>query len=229
VADLGLRERKKRQTRQLIADAAARLFARRGYENVAVVDVAAAAEVSEQTVYNYFPTKKDLVLDREEDLRDHLTGLISARPAGVSPAAAIRDAALDFVSGIKDVPPDQAQGGLDYLAAVSPAVRRLCLEMMDRLADAFAAAIAESTGGVSLEVAKVQAIAIAWVFQTITDETGRRKLAGQSPTQIADELRPIVAAIIDSLDRWLLPPARSQTRPARRRGEGARSSELRRR
>ena len=86
MADLGLRERKKRQTRQLIADAAARLFARRGYENVAVIDVAAAAEVSEQTVYNYFPTKKDLVLDREEDLRDHLTGLISARPAGTTVA-----------------------------------------------------------------------------------------------------------------------------------------------
>jgi AcrR family transcriptional regulator len=206
VADLGLRERKKRQTRQLIADAAARLFAERGYDKVAVVDVAEAADVSAQTVYNYFPTKQDLVLDREEDLRDRLTGLIGARPAGVSPAAAIRDVALDFVAGIKDIPPDQAQGGLDYLAAVSPAVRRLCLEMMDRLADAIAAVIADSTGGVSPQVAKVQAIALAWVIQTITDESGRRRLAGQSPTQIAEELGPIVAGIIESLDRWL-PPA----------------------
>lgn len=208
MADLGLRERKKRQTRQLIADSAARLFAQRGYENVAVVDVAEAADVSEQTVYNYFPSKKDLVLDREQDLRDLLTGLIRARPAGSSPAAAIRDAALDFVAGIKDVPRDQAKGGLDYLAAVSPAVRRLCLEMIDRLADAIADAITESPDGVSPQVAKVQAIALAWVIQTVADESGRRKVAGQSPTQIADELRPIVAAIIDSLDRWLLSPAR---------------------
>ena len=202
MADLGLRERKKRQTRQLIADAAARLFAQRGYENVAVVDVAEAADVSEQTVYNYFPTKKDLVLDREQDLRDLLTGLIRARPAGISPAAAISDAALDFVASIKDVPTDQAKGGLDYLAAVSPAVRRLCLEMIDRLADAIAEAIVESTA-VTPQVAKVRAIALAWVIQTIADESGRRKVAGQSPTRIADDLRPIVAAIVDDLDRWL--------------------------
>ena len=202
MADLGLRERKKRQTRQLIADSAARLFAERGYDKVAVVDVAEAADVSAQTVYNYFPTKQHLVLDREEGLRDLLTGLIRARPAGVSPAAAIRDAALDFVAGIQDVPPDQAQGGLDYLAAASPAVRRLCLEMMDRLADAIADAIADTTDGVSPQVAKVQAIALAWVIQTITDESGRRRLAGQRPTQIAAELRPMVAGIIDSLDGW---------------------------
>jgi hypothetical protein len=49
----------------------------------------------------------------------------------------------------------------------------------------------------------VQAIALAWVFQTITDESGRRSLQGQHPAQIAGEVRPIVADIIDGLDRWL--------------------------
>lgn len=51
MSSTGLRERKKARTRQLIADAAARLFAERGYENVAVSDVAREADVSEQTVY----------------------------------------------------------------------------------------------------------------------------------------------------------------------------------
>ena len=51
--------------------------------------------------------------------------------------------------------------------------------------------------------AKVHAVALAWVFQTITDEAGRRIIDGQRPTQIADELRPIVEAIIDDLDGWL--------------------------
>ena len=54
MATIGLRELKKARTRQLIADTAARLFAERGYEHVAVTDVARAAEVAEQTVYNYF-------------------------------------------------------------------------------------------------------------------------------------------------------------------------------
>src|SRR5438105_507711 len=93
----GLRERKKRRTRELIAATAARLFAEQGYEQVSVLDVAAAAEVSEQTVYNHFPSKRALVLDRDEDLRDLLTTLIAIRPSGVSPAAAIRDTALSMV------------------------------------------------------------------------------------------------------------------------------------
>jgi hypothetical protein len=54
-------------------------------------------------------------------------------------------------------------------------------------------------------VAKVQGIALAWVYQTITDESGRRRVAGQRSIQIADELRPIIEALIASLDRWLSP------------------------
>jgi AcrR family transcriptional regulator len=208
VADVGLRERKKRRTRQHIADTAARLFAERGYEHVAVLDVAEAAEVSEPTVYNYFPTKQDLVFDLKEDLRDRLAELIRNRPAGTSPAAAIREYLLDFVEEIKAIPDDQARGGLDYLAAISPTVRRLALEVTDRLADAMAGAISDTTDGLNPQLAKVQGIALAWVIQTITDESGRRKVAGQSSIQIADELRPIIEDIIDSLDRWLSPQKR---------------------
>jgi AcrR family transcriptional regulator len=212
VATAGLRERKKRRTRQHIADTAARLFGERGYEHVAVVDVAEAAEVSEQTVYNYFPTKRDLVLDLEEDLRDRLTDLIRTRPADTSPAAAIRAQALDFVESIRSVPVEQERGGLDYLAAMSPTVRRLSLEMTDRLADAIAAAIIETTQGVTPPLAKVQGLALAWVIQTITDESGRRRVAGQSSTKIAKELRPIVEGLIGSLDRWLSSDERATRR-----------------
>jgi AcrR family transcriptional regulator len=93
MAAAGLRERKKLQTRQLIAGAAAALFGERGYEHVSVSDVAKAAEVSAQTVYNYFPAKERLVLDRDDELRDRLTNLIRSRPPGISAAAAIREEA----------------------------------------------------------------------------------------------------------------------------------------
>src|SRR6266550_271889 len=81
----GLRERRKARTRQLIADTAARLFAEFGYERVAVSDVAREAEVAEQTVYNYFPTKEQLVLDREEATENELSRLIRSRPSAISP------------------------------------------------------------------------------------------------------------------------------------------------
>lgn len=197
----GRRERKKQQTRQLIADAAARLFAQHGFERVAVSDVAAAADLSEQTVYNYFPTKERLVLDRDDELRDRLVQLIRDRPNGVTPAAAIRGAAVAFADGIRCLPAEQVQGGLGRLAAISPTVRRMCLEMTDRHADAIADAIAATTNQ-PRPVVKVQAIALAWVFQTVTDESGKRSLAGEDPTQIAEELGPMVERILDDLDRW---------------------------
>ena len=212
---LGLRERKKQRTRQLIADTAAKLFAEAGYEQVAVIDVARAAEVAEKTVYNYFPTKEHLVLDRDEVLRDRLVGLVRSRPAGVSPAGAIRQAALDFVEEIRSIPDDQIRGGLGYLAAISPAVRRLSLEMTDRHADAIAVAIVDTTDGIDPSLAKMQAIALAWVFQTITDETGRRSRDGQRPTTISDELGHVVAALVDDLDRWLSRPASHHQTEAR--------------
>src|SRR5205809_6037235 len=107
MTDLGLRERKKARTRQVIADAAARLFAERGYEQVAVSDVAREAEVSEQTVYNYFQTKEQLVTDYDQEVQDQLGRLIRTRAPGITPAGAIREFTLDVVEGIRRVPAEQ--------------------------------------------------------------------------------------------------------------------------
>lgn len=63
------RENNKRETRQRISDVATELFCARGFEIVTLDEVAAAAGVSKMTVFNYFPRKEDLMLDRSEDLR----------------------------------------------------------------------------------------------------------------------------------------------------------------
>jgi AcrR family transcriptional regulator len=196
-----LRERKKARTRRLIADTAARLFAERGYEHVAVTDVAREAEVAEQTVYNYFPTKEQLVTDREQQVQDRLCDLIRSRPPGVTPAAAIREFVLGSVAGIRSIPEDLWRGELGYLAAISPAVHRLVLELADREAAALAEVISD-TAGVPPAVARLQGIALAGVFQIIISEAGRRTREGQSQPEIADELYPVVGHLLDELDRW---------------------------
>jgi AcrR family transcriptional regulator len=209
MAATGLRDLKKARTRRLIADTAARLFAERGYERVAVSDVAREAEVAEQTVYNYFPTKERLVTDREEQVQDRLCDLIRSRPPAVTPAAAIRGFVLEAVAGIRGIPPEIWRGELGYLAAISPTVHRLVLELADRQAAALAAAIGDTTA-VAPEVARLQGIALAAVFQIIISDAGQRTRDGQSQSQIADELRPVVENILDELDRWLsvsAPPA----------------------
>jgi AcrR family transcriptional regulator len=199
---IGLRERKKARTRQVIAAAAARLFAERGYERVSVAEVARAAEVSEQTVYNYFQTKEALVTDLDEPLQAELCRLIRERDPDSTPAAAIRAVTLDSVDGIARVPVDQWRGELGYLAAISPTVRRLALEMSARQADALAVAISD-TADVSPELAQLQAIALVGVFQIIVREAGQRTVDGQDQEQIAAELRPAIDAILAELDRWL--------------------------
>ena len=209
----GLREVKKARTRWFIAETAARLFAERGYENVAVIDVARAAEVAEKTVYNYFPTKERLLLDRDDALQARLVSAIRKRAAGVSPAAAISDVAFGLVEEVASMSGEQVRGGLGYLAAVSPAVRRLCLEMTDRHADAIAAALIETTELADLALAKLHAVALVWVIQTITDETGRRARQAEAPAQITAGLRPVIAAILADLDRW---PVAGTARPVSR-------------
>jgi AcrR family transcriptional regulator len=208
VASPGLRERKKARTRRLIADTAARLFAEHGYEHVAVTDVAREAEVAEQTVYNYFPTKEQLVTDREQQVQDRLCDLIRSRPPGVTPAAAVRDFVLGSVAGIRSIPADLWRGELGYLAAISPAVHRLVLELADRQAAALTEVISDTTG-VPPEVARLQGIALAGVFQIIISEAGRRTREGQSQPEIADELYPVVGHLLDELDRWFSLSARS--------------------
>ncbi|HEX8868036.1 MAG TPA: TetR family transcriptional regulator [Lentzea sp.] len=83
----GLRERKKRAMRQQLSDTAARMFLEHGFDAVRVADVAEACGVSEKTVFNYFPSKEALVLDRLEATADALRTQL-ADPA-LSPVTAM--------------------------------------------------------------------------------------------------------------------------------------------
>ena len=84
----GLRERKKEQTRQRIADVALRLFAERGFDAVTVNEVAEAAEVAKATLFSYFPAKESLVLHGIAG--DDLAGIVARRPPGQTFLEALR-------------------------------------------------------------------------------------------------------------------------------------------
>jgi AcrR family transcriptional regulator len=100
----GLRERKKRQTRQAIAEAAMRLFAERGFEAVTVNEIAEAAGVAKVTLFTYFPTKESLVLDAVAD--DDVAKAVAERRPGQSPLDALREHYRTFTADPGDVEPE---------------------------------------------------------------------------------------------------------------------------
>src|SRR5436853_1192256 len=87
---VGLRERKKQQTRQDIFEASQRLFAKRGFESVTVSAIAREAEVSEMTVFNHFPTKEDLFYAGMQFFEEQLVDAVRDRARGESPLQAFR-------------------------------------------------------------------------------------------------------------------------------------------
>ncbi|MFB9902371.1 TetR/AcrR family transcriptional regulator [Allokutzneria oryzae] len=85
----GLRDLKKERTRQAISDTAITMFLTKGFDQVAVADVAAAAEVSKPTLFRYFSSKEDLVLHRAADHFGESARIVRERPPGEAPLAAL--------------------------------------------------------------------------------------------------------------------------------------------
>jgi AcrR family transcriptional regulator len=148
----GLRERKKRLMRRQLSDTAAELFMARGFDAVRVADVAAACGVSEKTVFNYFPTKEALVLDRLEATVTALrTGLADASVPPVAAALRLLDAELTAVTAELAAHRDPAAAVAAHrrfgdLIRATPSLRAYQSAMMDRFVTVAAEALAARTG-----------------------------------------------------------------------------------
>ncbi|PWW63493.1 acyl-CoA-like ligand-binding transcription factor [Actinokineospora spheciospongiae] len=98
----GLRDRKKRETRTALSDAALDLAAERGLDHVTVDDIAERAGVSTRTFFNYFPSKEDAVLIPDDDLGTRIRTMVLNRPRHEPPLTAVREMLLDEI-GTADV------------------------------------------------------------------------------------------------------------------------------
>jgi len=148
----GLRERKKRLMRQQLSDTATRMFLERGFDAVRVTEIAEACGVSEKTVFNYFPTKESLILDRLEATMASLrTGLAEPGVAPVQAALRILDRELGAMTSWLAAQDDPVQAGhairrFDALIQATPSLRAYQSDMMDQFTSVAAAIVAERAG-----------------------------------------------------------------------------------
>ena len=206
---MGLRELKKEQTRQLIADTAWRLFADRGFDQVSVAEVAREAQVSEATVYNYFHTKEDMFYLRLEAFGARLAEAVSSRPPGEPALAAFRRALLVEGGLLAHVETGDTQA-LDRLRAInrvitaSPALLAREQQALNQAASALAGVLAADTAAPPGDVRpQVAANALIGVHQALLDYVRRRVQPGENPAGPAAEDRKLAADAFGLLEQGL--------------------------
>src|SRR5438105_3307061 len=181
---MGLRESKKLRTRQEIADKAMQLFVARGFDHVTVAEVAAAAGVSEKTVFNYFPTKEDLFYDEVPAREAAIVETIRRREPGESIVAALRRLQAGEC-------PRLCSPGFATFARIieeSPALQAKELEVMARYTNALAGAIETELGTHPLD-ARIAANVLVGVHWELFRNARNQALAGRHGPAAVKQLR----------------------------------------
>ena len=199
----GLRERKKRQTREAITRAAWKLFARRGFDAVTVADIARAAKVSEKTVFNYFPAKEDLVIGAGMQRTAALIDAVRARPPGASIVEPFRRWTMDYLDRVEHDPVESTTA-VPRLVMGSDQLRVRLFVGWEREAALLGPVIAEQVGesddGL---VPTVVARTLAWTHRVIFRAAFTRLIDGEDQARVAADLRVEATAAYDLLERGL--------------------------
>jgi AcrR family transcriptional regulator len=199
---MSLRERKKEQTRQAIVEAARRLFTERGFEGVTIAEVAREADVSEGTVFNYFPTKEDLFYSPMEAFEAELVAAVGLRKPGESAAAAFRRVLLERSAGIAERA--ELIATAERIRSASPALQAREREISAQYTQSLAELIAEETGKPPDDVeAVVVANALMGAQRTLVEYVRTSVLAGKRGPKLEADTKAQGRRAFKRLERGL--------------------------
>jgi AcrR family transcriptional regulator len=211
-APLGLRERKKQRTRQTIVEVGINLFARNGYDETTLVDIAAAAEIAPSTFFNYFPSKLDIVFGLLDAIIDSARERILERN-GDEPAT---DAVLAWVTGdlaAVERPYSEALRLIPRIVESHPELRsenRLRIALLeDIFAEAYARDLGESPSSVH---PRIMAAIVLWGMSEVWESWYERHVTDPDfdPAEVlalkAEYLAPALAAGLAALADVPAPP-----------------------
>ena len=203
-AEIGLRERKKLQTRRHIFEAARRLFDERGFEAVTVADVARAADVSEVTVFNYFPTKEDLFYGGMQFFEEQLIEAVRTRPSGEPAIRAFRRALLTSTDGLSS--PDRQSAVLNAarVMGTSPALMAREREIVERYTRRLAELLAAETSADPNDVEPAgMAAAMMGVHRSLVAYTRAQVMAGKRGDRLVDDMKAQLRRALTRLEKGL--------------------------
>jgi AcrR family transcriptional regulator len=199
----GLRERKKRETREAIARAAWKLFTRRGFDAVTVADIARAAKVSEKTVFNYFPGKEDLVFGAGMQRTAALIEAVRARPPEASVVEPFRRWTMDYLDRVEHDPVDSLTA-IPRLVMRSDQLRARLFVGWEQEGALLGPVIAEQVGESDDSVVPmVVARTLAWTHRVIFRAAFTRLMEGEDQVQVAADLREEARRAYDLLEEGL--------------------------
>jgi AcrR family transcriptional regulator len=208
----GLRERKKYRARQRISNVATALFLAEGFENVTVARIAEASEVSEQTVFNYFPTKESMFFDRSDSNVEALAEAVRQRgpvPLGeVVVNTLIGGIPLDRWVGMDEANSLRLFRRFCEVAESSPTLRAAPYVELEHFTATVGASLAERIGRdagdaeVELAAIVVAGLSRVWALATYTQVQKVSSLAELELAVRADVIRAaqLAAPTLDAFD-----------------------------
>jgi AcrR family transcriptional regulator len=185
----GLRERKKAKTRLAISDVATKMFIERGFDAVTVAEVAAAADVSVATIFNYFETKEELFFDREGEVIEAQRRFILERKAGETIASALH---RGFLAAIDAGVPQLMARGASFLRTIdgSLALRARARLGFEKAEASLAETIAEETEAAAGDATpQIVAAMLVGVQRTLMESAGAAALRGDTVASTKRRLR----------------------------------------
>ncbi|MFI6251847.1 TetR family transcriptional regulator [Streptomyces sp. NPDC051016] len=189
----GLREQKKRQLRQRLSDTATDMFLERGFDAVRVAEIAQACGVSEKTVFNYFPTKESLILDRGETTMAALrAGLADPDHTPVEAVLRILSGELSAMTSWIAAQDDPAHATamirrFGALTRSAPSLRAYHRDMTDRLVTVAAEVLARRTHGSPDDPEpQIAATALLGLWSIQFQSLGRHLNGAHTPPQIQE-------------------------------------------
>jgi AcrR family transcriptional regulator len=190
---LGLRERKRRQTRERLTRVAMALFLERGFEATTLDDIASAADISRRSFFHYFASKEDVVFAWQEESTAALIAAVAARPANESMLAAAENAISAMV---RQLEPGEAMA-MAQLKRDNPALQARDQVKYEKLERALAAALGKRAGHKTERLQARLVAMIATGAMRIGGELWAAEGAREKPEALAKRTFAALRAILD--------------------------------